>query len=68
MIGKAVSNSALDGWTGAFYEWEGDVKVCVDVCVYICAYTCMRICMCVRFRTYLYVHLYTYMRVCVCAL
>ena len=29
MIGKSVSNSVLDGWTGAFYEWEGDVKVCV---------------------------------------
>lgn len=26
MIGKAVSNSVLDGWSGAFYEWEGDVK------------------------------------------
>lgn len=27
MIGKSVSNAVLDGWTGAFYEWEGDVKV-----------------------------------------
>lgn len=27
MIGKSVSNSVLDGWTGAFYSWEGDVKV-----------------------------------------
>ena len=27
MIGKSVSNAVLDGWTGAFYQWEGDVKV-----------------------------------------
>lgn len=27
MIGKSVSNAVLDGWTGAFYTWEGDVKV-----------------------------------------
>lgn len=27
MIGKSVSNAVLDGWTGAFYEWDGDVKV-----------------------------------------
>jgi hypothetical protein len=28
MIGKSVSNAVLDGWSGAFYQWEGDVKVC----------------------------------------
>lgn len=26
MIGKSVSNAVLDGWSGAFYQWEGDVK------------------------------------------
>ncbi|PRW33603.1 heme oxygenase isoform B [Chlorella sorokiniana] len=30
MIGKSVSNAVLDGWTGAFYEWEGDVKALLD--------------------------------------
>ena len=30
MIGKSVSNAVLDGWTGAFYEWEGDVKQLLD--------------------------------------
>jgi hypothetical protein len=27
MIGKSVSNAVLDGWTGAFYQWDGEVKV-----------------------------------------
>lgn len=27
MIGKSVSNAVLDGWTGAFYSWDGEVKV-----------------------------------------
>lgn len=30
MIGKSVSNAVLDGWTGAFYQWEGDVKERLD--------------------------------------
>lgn len=30
MIGKSVSNAVLDGWTGAFYTWEGDVKGLLD--------------------------------------
>lgn len=27
MIGKSVSNSVLDGWLGALYQWDGEVKV-----------------------------------------
>lgn len=27
MIGHSVSNVCLGGWEGAFYQWEGDVKV-----------------------------------------
>ena len=27
MIGQKVSQMALEGWMGAFYQWEGDVKV-----------------------------------------
>lgn len=30
MIGKRVSASLLDGWSGAFYEWEGDLGDLVD--------------------------------------
>jgi len=26
MIGAQVSKAVLDGWMGAFYEWDGDVK------------------------------------------
>jgi heme oxygenase len=26
MIGKKVSEMALDGWMGEFYQWNGDVK------------------------------------------
>eukprot|EP00887_Chlorella_sp_A99_P002984 scaffold24.g2984.t1 len=26
MIGRSVSNVCLDGWEGAFYQYEGDVK------------------------------------------
>lgn len=26
MIGVQVSKAALDGWSGDFYAWEGDVK------------------------------------------
>lgn len=36
MIGKSVSNAVLDGWTGAFYQWEGEVKVraWLPICVH----------------------------------
>jgi heme oxygenase len=26
MIGAQVAKAALDGWTGEFYKWDGDVK------------------------------------------
>lgn len=41
MIGKSVSNAVLDGWTGEFYTWEGDVKVGPPArmagCTWLCA-------------------------------
>lgn len=30
MIGKKVSEVALDGWMGEFYKWEGDVRKLLD--------------------------------------
>lgn len=30
MIGKQVSEAALDGWMGKFYKWEGNVKSHLD--------------------------------------
>lgn len=30
MIGKQVSEAALDGWMGKFYSWEGNVKQHLD--------------------------------------
>lgn len=30
MIGKQVSEAALDGWMGKFYQWEGNVKNHLD--------------------------------------